>query len=57
MAAFALASLPGLMLPVVGRRVLAGAARHLPARIQSLAWFALAAWIAARPLLAHAHHH
>ncbi len=57
MLTFAAASTPGLLLPLVGRRALAGVATRLPARVHGLAWCLLAAWIAARPLLAHAHHH
>jgi hypothetical protein len=51
MAVFSLATLPGLVAPLAGKRLLASALGRLPARAVGLAWCALAAWIAARPLL------
>jgi sulfite exporter TauE/SafE len=47
MAAFALASTPGLAAPLVGRRWLP---RPAP-RLEAAAWCALALWLALRPLL------
>jgi uncharacterized protein len=57
MAAFWGATLPGLLAPLLGRRAVAGLAARIPGWAQGLAWGALAAWIALRPLLAAAHHH
>jgi sulfite exporter TauE/SafE len=57
MTAFAFASLPGLLLPVAGRRLVSRAVERVPAQVQGLAWCLLAAWIALRPLLAAVHHH
>jgi len=56
MLAFGLASMPGLLAPVV-----VASLRRRPLlvspRVQGIAWMALAAWIAVRPLLAAAHVH
>ncbi len=57
MAAFAIATAPGLLLPLAGRRLLARAAARLPAAAQAAAWGLLALYVALRPLLATAHHH
>jgi sulfite exporter TauE/SafE len=51
MAALSAATLPGLVVPLLGQRLLRRAAKMLPQRAYGLAWCALAAWIAARPLL------
>ncbi len=56
MAAFWLGSSPGLMAPLLGRPLWKRLAA-LPPRAQGAAWFALALWVAARPLLNAAHHH
>lgn len=56
MLAFGLASVPGLLAPVV----VAGLRRRpllVSPRVQGVAWMALAGWIAVRPLLAAAHVH
>ena len=55
MAVFALATAPGLLVPLAGRRLLAGALRRLPRTAHGVAWLVLAAWIAVRPLLIQAH--
>jgi sulfite exporter TauE/SafE len=57
MVVFAAASSPGLLLPMAGRRLWAAAATKLPRQVHGLAWCALAAWVALRPLLGAAHHH
>jgi hypothetical protein len=57
MFAFALASMPGLILPVAGRRLAGGALARVPVRVQGAAWVALGVLVALRPLLAAAHHH
>jgi sulfite exporter TauE/SafE len=57
MIVFAAASLPGLLLPLVSRGALARVSQRLPAVVPGLAWCALAAWIALRPLLGSVHHH
>jgi hypothetical protein len=57
MVVFAAASLPVLLLPVLGRRALARLVERMPAAATGVAWCLLAAWIALRPLLGHAHHH
>jgi sulfite exporter TauE/SafE len=57
MLVFAAASLPGLLLPLVSRGALARVTRRMPAFVPGLAWCALAAWIALRPLLGSVHHH
>ncbi|MFS8069459.1 MAG: sulfite exporter TauE/SafE family protein [Byssovorax sp.] len=51
MAVFSLATLPGLILPLWGRRLLQRVVSHLPASTYGFAWCALALWIVARPLL------
>ena len=51
MAAFAVATMPGLWLPLAGGRLLRRVLAKLPARAHGWAWCALAAWIAVRPLL------
>jgi hypothetical protein len=51
MACFGVASLPGLAVPVVGRGVLERHLARLPAAAHGLAWLALAAWMALRPVL------
>jgi uncharacterized protein len=57
MLVFAAASLPGLLLPLVSRGALARVTHRMPAVVPGLAWCALAAWIALRPLLGSVHHH
>jgi hypothetical protein len=57
MLAFALASAPGLVLPVAGRQILALLAARTPAPIQGLAWCLLGLYVALRPMLNAAHHH
>lgn len=51
MALFSVATLPGLIVPIAGRRVLQRVLAKLPSQAYGLAWCALAAWIAVRPLL------
>lgn len=51
MAAFSVATLPGLVVPLLGRRLLQRMVERLPKSAYGLMWLALAAWIAARPLL------
>jgi sulfite exporter TauE/SafE len=51
MAAFSIATLPGLVVPLAGRRLLQRALDGLPRAAHGVAWCALAAWIAVRPLL------
>jgi sulfite exporter TauE/SafE len=61
MAAFSVATLPGLLVPLAGRQLLQRATTGLPRaahgqrssaeRLGGLAWCVLAAWIAVRPLL------
>lgn len=54
MAVFCAASAPGLIAPLLARRL----ARKLPRRAAGVAWCALAVWLALWPMLggAHAHH-
>ena len=47
MAAFAVASTPGLVVPLLGRRLVP----HVDPRLQAAAWCAVAVWLAVRPLL------
>lgn len=51
MAVFSFATLPGLVVPLAGRRLLQRMLSRLPASFYGVAWCALALWIAARPLL------
>jgi sulfite exporter TauE/SafE len=51
MAVFSVATLPGLLIPLAGRRLLQRVLDRLPRAAHGLAWCALAAWIAVRPLL------
>ncbi len=51
MAAFSIATLPGLLVPLAGRRLLARVLERLPKSVYGFAWCALGAWIAVRPLL------
>ena len=51
MAVFSIATLPGLIVPLWGRRFLQRLISRLPASTYGFAWCALALWIAARPLL------
>jgi hypothetical protein len=51
MACFGAATMPGLVVPVLGRRVLQRKLAGLPASAQGLAWLALSAWMALRPVL------
>ena len=51
MTIFSLATLPGLLVPLVGRRIFQQMIARLPSYVYGLAWCALALWIAARPLL------
>jgi hypothetical protein len=51
MTIFSFATLPGLLVPLVGRRIFQQMISRLPAYAYGLAWCALALWIAARPLL------
>jgi sulfite exporter TauE/SafE len=55
MASFALASSPGLVGALVGKRLLARA--RLSPRLEAAAWLALALWIVVRPLVVSAHCH
>lgn len=51
MTVFSLATLPGLLVPLVGQRIFQHLIARLPSYVYGLAWCALALWIAARPLL------
>ncbi|MEP7123083.1 MAG: sulfite exporter TauE/SafE family protein [Byssovorax sp.] len=51
MALFSLATLPGLLVPLAGRRLLQRMTARLPASTYGVAWCALSLWILARPLL------
>jgi hypothetical protein len=51
MAVFSFATLPGLIVPLWGRRLLQRVVSRLPASTYGFAWCALALWIVARPLL------
>jgi sulfite exporter TauE/SafE len=51
MVVFSLATLPGLLVPLAGRRLLQKVLVKLPAQAHGLAWCALALWMAARPFL------
>ncbi len=51
MTIFSFATLPGLLVPLVGRRVFQQQIARLPGHVYGLGWLALALWIAARPLL------
>ena len=51
MAVFSVATLPGLLVPLAGRRLLQHMVERLPKSAYGVMWCALAAWIAARPLL------
>lgn len=51
MACFAVASMPGLAVPVFGRRLLERKLARLPASASGFAWLALGAWMAVRPAL------
>lgn len=53
MLAFGVASSPGLIAAVLGRRLLARLPRR--PRLEAVAWVALALWIAARPLIVAVH--
>jgi len=53
MAAFCAASMPSLLVPLLGGRLLARA----PRRLAGIAWCALAIFVAIRPLFMAAHHH
>jgi sulfite exporter TauE/SafE len=57
MLVFAAASLPGLVVPLVGQDVLRRLVARVPVALQGAAWLALALWIVLRGLLGHAHHH
>ena len=51
MTIFSFATLPGLLVPVAGRRIFQQLIARLPGYVYGVAWCALAVWIAARPLL------
>lgn len=51
MTIFSLATLPGLVVPIVCRRIIQQLIFRLPRRAYGVAWCALALWIAVRPLL------
>lgn len=53
MMVFWAATTPALLVPLMSGAFL----RRIPARVQGVAWCALAVWIAVRPLLMAAHHH
>ncbi len=57
MATLAVATTPGLLLPIFGGHLARRLGAALPARVQAFFWIALAAWLAARPLFAGAHCH
>jgi uncharacterized protein len=57
MFAFAIATAPGLLVPLAARRVAQGAVARIPVVLHGVAWCALAAYVAARPLLGSVHHH
>lgn len=48
---FSFATLPGLLVPIVGRQIFQQMISRFPSYAYGLAWCALALWIAARPLL------
>jgi hypothetical protein len=54
MATFASASAGGLLLPILGRRLASRVVARLPRSAHGIVWLLLAAWMAARPLLAAA---
>jgi uncharacterized protein len=51
MAAFSLATMPGLLVPIVGRGVLERALARVPVQAYGVAWCALSVWVAVRPWL------
>ncbi len=51
MAVFSVATVPGLLVALLGRRLLQRVVERLPRSAHGLLWCALAAWIAVRPLL------
>ncbi|MFO0763011.1 MAG: sulfite exporter TauE/SafE family protein [Byssovorax sp.] len=51
MVVFSLVTMPGLLIPLAGRRLLQRVLSKLPAQAHGLAWCALAVWMAARPFL------
>ena len=53
MLAFAFASLPGLIAPLIAKRI-AGRFLRVPPQVTGLLWCALALWVAARPFLSAA---
>ena len=55
MAVFALATAPGPLVPVLGHRLVQRFLGRIPALVQGLAWCALAAWVALRPLWIASH--
>jgi sulfite exporter TauE/SafE len=57
MAVFAIASLPGLVVPIAARRIAETALRRLPRRALGAAWCVLAVWLVVRPLLSAVHQH
>jgi sulfite exporter TauE/SafE len=55
MAALSVASTPGLLVTVVGGRVLRAWTAELSPRVHGLLWCALSAWLLVRPFLVQAH--
>ncbi len=55
MALFCIASMPGLIVPLAGRKLIMRASAHLPKTAYGLLWCALALWLFVRPLFASAH--
>lgn len=52
---FCVASMPGLIVPLAGRKLIMRASAHLPKTAYGLLWCALALWLAFRPLFTEAH--
>lgn len=52
---FCVASMPGLIVPLAGRKLIMRASAHLPKTAYGLLWCALALWLAVRPLFTEAH--
>ena len=57
MAAFFMATAPGLLAPAVAFRFARRSWTQVPVWAQGAAWLVLAAWIAVRPFVASGHHH
>jgi hypothetical protein len=57
MAAYSIATAPGVAGALLGRRVLQRWLARTPRRVAGIGWVALAAWLALWPLLTSSHHH